>query len=185
MRVILVACVVAVSLDCFAGVETCAGVRLGIDSRQEVLEMLRATSQKVLEQDDALKCKQPTRLIIGLGSNVCSSLKEQYEGVSVVIDEKSQKAIAVSPMFLYDADIHRRLNERLGTLFRPYTKKNLPAELRWMPVQQELTRAFYGDNVVVWLIKPSEGTQGTWMSNVIYALPKFLSAARTDLNRCQ
>jgi hypothetical protein len=181
----LIVCFVALSLDCFAETETCPRVRLGIDSREEVVEMVRAMSQKVVEDDETLKCKQPHRVIIGLGLGVCSSLSEQYQGVTVVIDETSQKAIAVSSMFLYDPDVHKRLKLRLGTLFKSYTKKTLPSDLRWMPVQHELTGAFYGENLVVWLIKPSEGTEGTWMSHVIYALPKFLSMARTDLNRCQ
>jgi hypothetical protein len=50
----------------------------------------------------------------------------------------------------------------------------------------ELTGAFRGSNLVVWLTAPSQvQTNGPPVSTLVYALPKYVSMARTDLEHCE
>jgi len=165
---------------------TCPGFALGRDTRASVIAFMKEAGIEFNENSEGLRCKQKSSLILTTDAMFCDGLPGQPIAAGVMIDHASGKAVAATFVYPYDYSLHEQLHRRLKQQFAPIAASKLPAALRDLQAHEELTAAFRGSNVIVWLLAPSlTATQGAPASTVVYALPKYVGMARTDPRQCE
>jgi hypothetical protein len=165
---------------------TCPGFTLGRDTRDTVIAFMQETATAFSENTDGLRCKRKSTVIVTTDAMFCDGLPGQPVGAGVMIDHDSGKAVAATFVYAYDYSLHAQLHRRLKQQYDPIRASKLPPALRRLLPHEELTGAFRGSNLTVWLLAPSlTAANGAAASTVVYALPEYVEMARTDPRQCE